>query len=70
MAWATVGSFWVKSLAPGAPAIGVPVRGSGDAMQSLVRHLLAQWAQLPAGVYRIVAFRTVPLSPSWDPRCL
>lgn len=33
-------------------------------MPSLVRHLLAQWAYLPAGVHRIVAFRTLPLSQS------
>jgi hypothetical protein len=39
-------------------------------MPHLVRRLLSQWTVLPAGVRRIVVFRSFAIDTTLDPRCL
>jgi hypothetical protein len=62
VAWAEPGAFRSQR-------VDAPNASTAETLPSTVEHLLSRWMALPAGVRRIVLYRTRHLATGADPRC-
>jgi hypothetical protein len=62
VAWAEPGAFRHRAVRSPHP--------DGAPIPAVVEHQLSRWLALPAGVRRVVLYRTEPLDAGHDPRCL